>query len=113
MAEIVYKILRIDEDDYGCEARPDNYIPVVRVSIEPLEKNEYGETDTQVIMMEDSIMYQRNLNEGDECVLGIDGQIYPVGMMPDMDEDSFDETVNKQNKWMDNYLDAVEEMEND
>ncbi len=31
MQETRYKIIRIDEEDYGCEERPDDYVPMVSV----------------------------------------------------------------------------------
>lgn len=55
-------------------------------------------------------MYERNLDEGDECVLGFDGELYPAGVEFD-DKECVDSSI-KQSEWMDSYLEAVEEMEN-
>lgn len=33
---IIYKIKRIEEADYGCEERPDGYVPKVTVYNEPI-----------------------------------------------------------------------------
>ena len=62
---MIYKIIRIDEDDYGCEARPDDYVPMVQVRVRSIEENDFGEYDEQIVLMEDSVMYERNLDEGD------------------------------------------------
>ena len=32
MEEQIYKIIRIDEDDFGCEGRPEGQEPMVRVA---------------------------------------------------------------------------------
>ena len=34
MEEQIYKIIRIDEDDFGCEGRPEGQEPMVRVVLE-------------------------------------------------------------------------------
>ena len=107
---MIYKIIRIDEDDYGCEERPDDYVPMVQVRVRSIEENDFGEYDEQIVLMEDSVMYERNLDEGDECVLGFDGELYPAGVEFD-DKECVDSSI-KQSEWMDSYLEAVEEMEN-
>ena len=107
---MIYKIIRIDEDDYGCEARPDDYVPMVQVRVRSIEENDFGEYDEQIVLMEDSVMYERNLDEGDERVLGFDGELYPAGVEFD-DKECVDSSI-KQSEWMDSYLEAVEEMEN-
>ena len=60
--------------------------------------------------MEDDLMYTRNLNEGDEAVIGCDGGIYPSGMLCDEELSDDMDTFKRQNEWFENYLDAVEEM---
>ena len=65
-----YTILQIDEEDFGCEGRPDGVIPkdiVKLISAEGTEK---------VIQMEDALLYERKLDEGDIAVLGTDGTLY-------------------------------------
>lgn len=55
-----YKVLRIDEDvDFGCEERSENE-PVMAV-VTLLDENG-KETE---IKMEDQLLYDRNINEGD------------------------------------------------
>lgn len=34
MEEQIYKIIRIDEEDFGCEGRPEGQEPMVRVVLE-------------------------------------------------------------------------------
>ena len=53
MEEQIYKIIRIDEDDFGCEGRPEGQEPMVRVVLEA----DTGET--MIVMMEDALMYTR------------------------------------------------------
>lgn len=111
MREEKYIIIRIDEDDYGCEERPDSYIPMVRVLLQSMEQNMSGEHNQKVIFMEDSLMYARNLNEGNEAVIGMDGKLYKPEMLYEpMDLENITRT-NRQNECMDNYYDAVEEMD--
>ncbi len=50
MEEQIYKIIRIDEDDFGCEGRQEGQEPMVRVVLEA----DTGET--MIVMMEDALM---------------------------------------------------------
>ena len=110
MDEEIYIITRIDEDDYGCEARTDEYVPMVRVSLCSLEPDLYGNKRELTVMMEDSLMYARNLDEGNHTVIGMDGGLYPPGMViPDGDLEDMAQ-VNRQKECMDAYFDAVDEM---
>lgn len=104
MDEIIYTIIRIDEDDYGCEERPDGYMPMVRVSLEA----EDGSLD--IVMMEDSLMYARGLDVGVNAVIGGDGTLYHPDKVFDI-EDIKDSDINidKQMCWMENYWDALDE----
>ena len=69
----IYTITRIDEADFGCEGRPEGYIPMVTVYLE----DEYGREE--VIEMEDAQMYHRALDEGSRVVIGGDGASYQRG----------------------------------
>lgn len=105
VGDTIYTIISIDEDDYGCEDRADNYIPLVRVILEA----DNGESE--LVMMEDSLMYVRKLDVGDKAVIGADGTLYAPGHdfeMEDMADLSFDS--DKQAEWMENYYAAVDEM---
>ena len=65
--ETRYKIIRIDEEDYGCEERPDDHVPMVSVLVKAIEPDDFGDFPERIIMMEDEIMYRRNLDEGEDC----------------------------------------------
>lgn len=43
MQETRYKIIRIDEEDYGCEERPDDYVPMVSVLVKAIEPDDFGD----------------------------------------------------------------------
>ncbi len=106
MEEQVYKIIRIDEEDFGCEGRPEGQEPMVRVVLEA----ETGETT--IVMMEDSLMYARKLDVGESVLVGADGLLYApsaVAAFGEVLQASVD--FEKQAAWMENYWDALEELE--
>ena len=70
-----YKIKRIEEADYGCEERPEGYVPKVTVYLEDVAGAQ------KIIKMEDALLYKRNLDEGDEAVLAQDGTLYAPEQM--------------------------------
>lgn len=112
MEEIRYKIIRIDEDDYGCEERPDDYTPMVSVLVKAIEPNAFGDFPEKIVRMEDETMYRRNLDEGDEAVIGLDGGLFPPGMLcNDLGAKESDSNADLQGEWLEDYLDALEEME--
>lgn len=43
MQETRYRIIRIDEEDYGCEERPDDYVPMVSVLVKTIEPDDFGD----------------------------------------------------------------------
>ena len=106
MEEQVYKIIRIDEEDFGCEGRPEGQEPMVQVVLE----SDAGETT--IVMMEDALMYARKLDVGGQAVVGADGLLYAPGTFV-----AFGEVLQasvdfeKQAAWMENYWDALEELE--
>ena len=112
MEEKIYTIIRIDEDDYGCEARPDDYVPMVKVLIRAVEPDEFGNYAEKMIMVEDALMYTRNLDEGSRTVIGYDGSLFPPGMLCNEGKENADneDVSHRQNEWFEKYLDAVEEM---
>lgn len=75
MEEQIYKIIRIDEDDFGCEGRPEGQEPMVRVVLEA----DTGET--MIVMMEDALMYTRKLDVGGLAIVGADGLLYARGRL--------------------------------
>lgn len=106
MEEQVYKIIRIDEEDFGCEGRPEGQEPMVRVVLE----SDAGET--AIVMMEDALMYARKLDVGGQAVVGADGLLYAPGTSVALEE-VLNASVDfeKQAAWMENYWDAIEELD--
>jgi hypothetical protein len=102
MEEQIYKIIRIDEDDFGCEGRPEGQEPMVRVVLEA----DTGET--MIVMMEDALMYTRKLDVGGLAIVGADGLLYAPGAVMSMEEVlEVPVDFEKQAAWMENYWDAV------
>ena len=64
-----YIIKQIIEADFGCAGRPDGYVPMVKVYLE----DENG-VET-IVEMEDAKMYERQLDEGVEVIIGDDGTL--------------------------------------
>ncbi len=105
---IIYTITRIDEADFGCEGRPEGYIPMVTVYLE----DEYG--GAEVIEMEDAQMYHRALDEGSQVVIGGDGtlcRLEAAGRQADIIPVEETADTDQQNQWLEGYMDAVEELE--
>lgn len=115
MEEKIYEIVRIDENDYGCEERPANYIPMVSVRLRSLLPDSSGAYEECMVEMEDSIMYQRGLDEGCKAVIGVDGMLYAPGQSFEEEdlENGMEARSNKQSAFMDNYMDALEELDED
>ncbi len=65
-----YKVIRIEEMDFGCEGMPDDAEPVVTVFL----KNNEG--NTHIIKHSDALLYKRNIDEGDIVSIGEDGTLY-------------------------------------
>lgn len=89
----MWTIKRIDEADFGCEERLPGEPLMVLVSLEC--------DDGRMVQIEvaDSWLTSQELDEGDE---------WP----DDMDETGKqDEKAARQSRWMDNYLDALDELE--
>lgn len=58
-----YQVLKIYEDDFGCEERAENYEPQVIVKIKAPD----GKTVS--VKQSDAWMYEQDINEGDEVLL--------------------------------------------
>lgn len=104
----IYTITRIDEADFGCEGRPEGYIPMVTVYLE----DEYGREE--ILEMEDAQMYHRALDEGSQVVIGGDGTLYSLeAARRQADIIPMEETADtdQQDRWLEGYMDAVEELE--
>lgn len=91
----MWTIKRIDEADFGCEERLPGEPLMVLVSLES--------DDGRVIQFEaaDNWLTVQELSEGDEWPEDIEAQ------------DDEDEKVMRQAKWMENYFDALDELEQD
>lgn len=105
-----YIIRQIDEADFGCEGRPQGYVPMVKVYLE-------DESGAELIVdMEDAVMYDRQLDEGVEVVIGDDETLYMADQYMELIEavdDNMEHShmTDKQSEWLDGYMDAIEEME--
>ena len=88
----MWKVTRIDDADFGCEERLPGEPLLVLVTIE----NEEG----QIVRFEcpDNWLINQAINEGDEWPEDIDAI------------DSELDSVNRMNCWMENYYQALEEM---
>ena len=87
-------IKRIDEADFGCEERLPGEPLMVLVTIE----SDAGETSQFEVA--DKWLDMMGLDEGDE---------WPEELITQANED--EERILRQSQWMDNFLDAVEELE--
>ena len=106
MEDIIYTIIRIEEEDFGCEGRQDGAVPEVSVYLE----SEDG--DNQIVIMEDSIMYTRQLDVGSRVIIGSEGSLcHPDCVMAPMDMEKDDYSARLQNEWMEHYMDAVDELD--
>ena len=91
----MWKIKRIDEADFGCEERLPGEPLMVLVSLES--------DDGRVIQFEaaDNWLTVQELSEGDEWPENIETP------------DEADERTARQTQWMENYFEALEELEQD
>ncbi len=65
----IFKIIRIDEPDFGCEGLPDGQPLKDEVTIETESGNQY------IMHIEDALLYKLELNEGDSFFVGENGDI--------------------------------------
>ena len=65
-----YIVKRIMEPDYGCEERPDDYVPMDKV----LLRDENGQEIERVIS--DTELYEKDINEGDRVHFDINNVIH-------------------------------------
>ncbi|MBQ1388429.1 MAG: hypothetical protein IIY78_02270 [Clostridia bacterium] len=71
MSEI-FKIIKIDEADFGCEGVPEGQPIRDSVVIENESHNEF------IMQIEDSLLYEKDLNEGDRFTVDENGNIVKV-----------------------------------
>ena len=65
-----YIIKRIQESDYGCEERPDDYKATVVLTL----RSEAGDEIEMEVLDDD--LYKRNINEGDWVSFDVDNKIF-------------------------------------
>lgn len=65
-----YIIKRIQESDYGCEERPDNYKTTVVLTL----RSEAGDEIEMEVLDDD--LYKLNINEGDWVSFDVDNKIF-------------------------------------
>lgn len=63
-----YKVLKIYEDDFGCEERAVDYEPQVIVLVKGSDESEI------CLKQSDAWMYKQDINEGDDVIL-VDGRL--------------------------------------
>ena len=62
-------VLKIQEPDYGCEERSDNYIAMDKVIL----RSDDGEVEIEI---SDNELYEKNINEGDWVYFDVNNVIY-------------------------------------
>ena len=67
-----YKIIRIDEPDFGCEGLPDGEI----LKDDLLVEDEHG--NKTILKISDALLYSLALNEGDYCCIDENNNIYKL-----------------------------------
>lgn len=92
----MWTIKRIDEADFGCEERLPGESLMVLVTLE----NDDGSTNQ--IEVADKWLDMMRLDEGDE---------WPEDLMKQTDSD--EEKIMRQSDWMNNFLDALDEMKDE
>lgn len=90
----MWTIKRIDEADFGCEERLPEEPLMALVTLES------DDGSVEQLEVADNWLLLMNLDEGDE---------WPEDLMDSSIEDQ--EKISKQSEWMDNYLDALDEIE--
>ncbi len=65
----IFKIIRIDEPDFGCEGLPDGQALKDEVTIETQSGSQY------IMKIEDALLYEKALNEGDRFTVDENGNI--------------------------------------
>lgn len=67
----LYKIIRIDEPDFGCEGVPEGQPIRDEVTIETADGSQF------IMKIEDELLYKLSLNEGDLFRISENGDICP------------------------------------
>ena len=70
MLELKYVVKQILEPDYGCEERPDDYVPMDRLTLRDINGREID------IEVSDSELYEKDINEGDWVYFDVNNTIF-------------------------------------
>ena len=67
---MMYTVKRIDEDlNFGCEERPDDAPVMAIVTLINSSREEV------IVKVEDAMLYERNINEGDKVCFGVNNKL--------------------------------------
>ena len=70
---MMYTVKRIDEDlNFGCEERPDDAPVMAIVTLINSSREEV------IVKVEDAILYERNINEGDKVCFGVNNKLEKI-----------------------------------
>ena len=106
---IIYTIIKIEKEDFVKGS-----IPMVTIYLEDEDGAE------EIISMEESCMYMRELDMGSKVVIGLDGDLFPLSMAENLGMFDEHEEISEidlssskgwQAEWMENYMNALEELE--
>jgi len=59
----IYKVIRIIEEDFGCEGRPDGYEPMCTVQLQAADGEDF------FLKVKDKELYAKDIGEGDEVAV--------------------------------------------
>lgn len=68
--KITYHVTRIEEPDFGCEGRPEGQEIKDKVFLEEEKTKE-----EKIIFMEDKLLYERDIDEGNRVIIDFDGRL--------------------------------------
>ena len=70
---MMYTVKRIDEDlNFGCEERPDDAPVMAIVTLINSSREEV------IVKVEDTMLYERNINEGDKVCFGVNNKLEKI-----------------------------------
>ena len=70
---MMYTVKRIDEDlNFGCEERPDDAPVMAIVTLINSSREEV------IVKVEDAMLYERNINEGDKVCFGVNNKLVKI-----------------------------------
>ena len=70
---MIYTVKRIEEDlDFGCEERPKGMPVMAIVTLINSSREEV------IVKVEDAMLYERNINEGDKVCFGVNNKLEKI-----------------------------------